>query len=194
MKYDVVLAGVGGQGVLSVGLVLATCARADGFEVKMSEVHGMAQRGGSVNATLRISDAPIHGCLIPQGTADLVLATEPLEALRYASELAPTGTLITSTEPHRNIPDYPPIEDLLRRILALPRAITVEARRLASQAGSTKAVNLVMAGAASSLVPIRPSTFETQIRRVFGTKGDRIVEINLAAFELGREAAQCVAA
>lgn len=194
MKQDVVLAGVGGQGVVSIGLVLAACARVEGFEVKMAEVHGMAQRGGSVHATLRISDAPIASALIPRGAADLVIATEPLEALRYADELGPFGTLVTSTDPHRNIPNYPKIEDVLDRIRALPRVVTVDARRLASKAGSVKAANLVIAGAASPLLPIRAETFREQIRRVFAAKGARVVEVNLDAFESGREVGECVAA
>ncbi len=194
MKADVVLAGVGGHGVVSLGLVLATCARSEGFEVKMAEVHGMAQRGGSVHATLRISDQPIHGALIPRGGADLVLATEPLEALRYSDELAPDGTLVTSVDPHENIDDYPPLEDVLERIRAFPRAALVEAKRLATEAGTAKAANVVMAGAASLLLPISPETYRAQIRRVFAAKGERIVETNLRAFDLGREAAQWLAA
>lgn len=194
MKCDVVLAGVGGHGVVSLGLVIATCARAEGYEVKMAEVHGMAQRGGSVHATLRISDQTIHGALIPRGGADLVLATEPLEALRYADELSPEGSLVTSADPHENIPEYPPLDELLERVRSFPHSIVVEARRLASEAGTAKAANVVMAGAASSLLPISPETFRAQIKRVFKAKGERIVEINLEAFDMGREAAQWMAA
>jgi indolepyruvate ferredoxin oxidoreductase beta subunit len=194
MKCDLVLAGVGGQGVVSLGLVLARCARAEGFEVQMAEVHGMAQRGGSVQSTLRISDQPIHGALIPSGDADLVIATEPLEALRYAGELRPEGTLVTAIDAHENIPDYPPIEEVLAKLRAFPNAILVEARRLASEAGTAKAANVVMAGAVSALLPIAPDTFRKEIRRIFEAKGDRIVETNLVAFEMGREAAQWVPA
>ncbi len=191
MKQDIALAGVGGQGVVSLGLVLATCARAEGLQVKMAEVHGMAQRGGSVHATLRISDEPIHGALIPRGDADLVLATEPLEALRYADELAPGGKLLTAADPHENIPDYPNLEDLLERLQSIPGAVVIEARRLASVAGTAKAANVVMAGAVSALLPISVKTFEAQIRRIFKAKGQRIVDTNLKAFHLGREAARC---
>ena len=191
MKRDVVLAGVGGHGVISLGMVLATCARAEGFEVQMAEVHGMAQRGGSVHATLRIADERIHGALIPRGAADLVLATEPLEALRYADELAPDGTLMTAADPHENIDDYPDLDELLARLRALPRTHVIEARRLAQKSGTAKAANVVMAGAASTLLPIRAETFESQIRRVFTAKGEAIVDANLEAFRRGREAAGC---
>lgn len=191
MKKDIVLAGVGGQGVVSLGLVLATCARGEGLEVKMAEVHGMAQRGGSVHATLRISDEPIHGALIPRGDAEIVLATEPLEALRYADELAPGGTLLTAAEPHENIPDYPDLDGLLEQLRAIPGAVIIEARRLASEAGTAKAANVVMAGAVSPLLPISIETFEARIRTVFKAKGQRIVDTNLKAFHKGREAARC---
>ena len=191
MKHDVVLAGVGGHGVISLGMVLATCARAEGFEVQMAEVHGMAQRGGSVHATLRISDRPIHGALVPRGAADLVLATEPLEALRYADELGPEGWLISAADPHENIDHYPDLDQLLARLESFPRSRVIEARRLAREAGTAKAANVVMAGAASTLLPIRRQTFEEQIRRVFAAKGERIVDANLEAFRLGREAARC---
>ena len=193
MKRDVVLAGVGGHGVISLGMVLATCARAEGYEVKMAEVHGMAQRGGSVHATLRLADEPIHGALIPRGAADLVLATEPLEALRYSDELGPEGFLMSAADPHENIDDYPDLEEILARLRALPRSRVIEAHRLAREAGTAKAANVVMAGAASTLLPIRAETFETQIRRVFAAKGEGIVDTNLAAFRKGREAASAVA-
>lgn len=191
MKQDVVLAGVGGQGVISLGMVLATCARAEGHEVQMAEVHGMAQRGGSVHATLRISDQTIHGALVPQGAADLVLATEPLEALRHSGELGPAGTLMTAADPHDNITDYPDLDEILTRLRALPRARVIEARRLAQRAGTARAANVVMAGAASTVLPIRLETLESQIRRVFAPKGERIVEANLEALRLGRGAARC---
>lgn len=192
MKVDIALAGVGGQGVVSLGLVLASCARAEGLEVKMAEVHGMAQRGGSVHATLRMSDEPIHGALIPRGDTDLVLATEPLEALRYAHELAPDGKLLSAADPHENIPDYPDLESLLARLRKIPGALVIEARRLAGKAGTAKAANVVMAGAASLVLPIRFETFESQVRRIFENKGERMVEINVKAFQGGREAARCL--
>jgi indolepyruvate ferredoxin oxidoreductase beta subunit len=157
----------------------------------MAEVHGMAQRGGSVHATLRISDERIHGALIPRGDAEMILATEPLEALRYADELAPGGTLLTAAEPHENIPDYPDLDGLLEQLRAIPGAVVVEARRLASEAGTAKAANVVMAGAISRLLPISVATFEARIRTVFKAKGRRIVDTNLEAFHKGREAVRC---
>ena len=191
MKCDVVIAGVGGHGVVSLGMVLAACGRADGLEVKLSEVHGMAQRGGSVQANLRLSDEPIHGALIARASADVLLGTEPLESLRYVGALAPEGVLLSATDPHENIPNYPPIEELESRLRALPRVVLVEASRLAREAGTAKAANVVMAGAASLYLPLSVGALEEQIRKAFASKGEGVVESNLTAFHKGREAAQC---
>jgi indolepyruvate ferredoxin oxidoreductase beta subunit len=191
MKCDVVLAGVGGHGVVSLGMVLAACGRADGLEVKLSEVHGMAQRGGSVQANLRLSDEPIHGALIARGTADLILGTEPLESLRYAEALSPDGVMLSSTDPHENIPDYPDIEELKKRLRALPRVVLIEATRLAREAGTARAANVVMAGAATRFLPLKVETLEDQVRKAFARKGESVVAANLAALHKGREAAEC---
>lgn len=193
MTRDFVLAGVGGQGVISLGALLARAARGDGLEVQMAEVHGMAQRGGAVQASLRLSDEPIHGALIPEGRARGILSTEPLEGLRYLGYLAPDGVLVTATEPERNFPDYPPLEELHARLRNLPNAVLVDAVRLAREAGTRRATNVVLAGAASPYLPIRFETLEAEVRRTFAAKGDEIVEINLRALHAGREAAACPA-
>jgi len=191
MKCDVVIAGVGGHGVVSLGMVLAACGRADGLEVKLSEVHGMAQRGGSVQANLRLSDQPIHGALIARATADVLLGTEPLESLRYVDKLSPSGVLLSAVDPHENIPDYPPVEDLEARLRALPHAVLIKARKLARESGTVKSANVVMAGAASRFLPLSVGSLEEQIRKAFASKGEMVVESNLVAFHLGREAVEC---
>lgn len=193
MIRDFMLAGVGGQGVVSLGALLAAAGRSDGLHVQVAEVHGMAQRGGAVQASLRLSDEPIHGALIPEGTARGILSTEPLEGLRYLRYLAPHGVLVTATEPEINIPDYPPIDELHARLRRLPRAVLVDAGRLAREAGSRKAVNVVLAGAASPYLPIRFETLEAELRRAFAGKGEAVVEMNLRALRAGREAAACPA-
>ena len=191
MRRDFVLAGVGGQGVISLGALLAAAGRRDGLEVQLAEVHGMAQRGGAVQAALRLADGPIHGALIPEGRARGILSTEPLEGLRYLKYLAPDGVLVTATEPQKNFPDYPPLEELHARLRALPNAVLVDAVRLAREAGSRRATNVVLAGAASPYLPIRFETLEAVLHDAFGAKGDEIVQINLRALHAGREAAAC---
>ena len=189
MKFDIVLAGVGGQGVLSVSAVIASAAMEAGLQVKQSEVHGMAQRGGAVLANLRLADAPIASDLIPRGRASLVLSMEPLESLRYLEFLSPDGSLITSSNPVKNIPDYPPIDDLLAQVRRVPHAVVIDAETLARRAGSVRAVNMVMVGAASAVLPLDPGLLERYIAAWFTSKGPQVVDQNLQAFRAGREAA-----
>jgi indolepyruvate ferredoxin oxidoreductase beta subunit len=189
MRFDIVLAGVGGQGVLSVSAVIASAAMEAGLQVKQSEVHGMAQRGGAVLANLRLADAPIASDLIPRGRASLVLSMEPLESLRYLEFLSPDGSLITSSNPVKNIPDYPPIDDLLAKVRRVPHAVVIDAEKLARQAGSVRAVNMVMVGAASNVLPLEPGLLERHIASWFASKGQQILDQNLRAFRAGREAA-----
>jgi indolepyruvate ferredoxin oxidoreductase beta subunit len=189
MKYDIILAGVGGQGVLSLSAIIATAAMKEGLHVKQSEVHGMAQRGGAVSANLRLSDKPIASDLIGRGTASMILAMEPLESLRYLDFLSTEGTLVTATAPVVNIPNYPDLEGLLAKIRTLPNAILVESDRLAKDAGSPRASNMVMVGACAHLLPLKTETMEEAIRDMFGRKGEQVIEVNLRAFRSGAEAA-----
>ena len=194
MKQDIVLAGVGGQGVLSIAALIAAVARENGLYVKQGEVHGMAQRGGAVQASLRISDAPIHSDLIAHGSADMILSMEPLESLRYLEYLGPDGALVTSTDPVLNMKQYPDLDELLAHIRGLERSVLVDTARLAREAGLAKASNMVMVGAASNFLPIKESSVEAWIRKGFAKYGDRIVDANIKAFRLGREAVPCEAA
>jgi indolepyruvate ferredoxin oxidoreductase beta subunit len=189
MKCDIILAGVGGQGVLSVAAVIAQAAVETGCTVRQSEVHGMAQRGGAVLAHLRIADRPIASDLVPQGGANLIIAMEPLESLRYAAWLKPGGALITSAEPFINIPDYPDQMSITTVIKRFPIHILVDAAALAKQAGSARTVNMVMVGAASVfLFPTQPEILERTIDAAFSGKAPELAAANRAAFRLGREA------
>jgi len=189
MIYDIILAGVGGQGVLSVSAIIASSAMRQGLTVKQSEVHGMSQRGGAVLANLRLADKPIASDLIPSGSAALILSMEPLESMRYLQYLRPDGTVITSSNPLVNIPDYPDLEGLLARIRALPHAVLIDSEKLAREAGSARATNMVMVGAASHTLPVPVEAIEEFIRTMFIRKGEKVVETNLAAFRAGRGAA-----
>jgi indolepyruvate ferredoxin oxidoreductase beta subunit len=185
MKFDIVLAGVGGQGVLSLSSIIAAGALDAGLFVKQSEVHGMAQRGGAVTAHLRLGDAPIASDLVPLGAASMILSLEPLESLRYLEYLSPGGTVVTATQPVQNIGDYPAVEPLLDRIRSLPSAFLVDATLLAKRAGLAQATNMVMAGAAARWLPLPVSAIERCIEQRFARKGAAIVEKNLAAFRAG---------
>jgi len=191
MKCDIITAGVGGQGVLSIAAVIAAAASRDGLHALQSEVHGMSQRGGAVVAHLRLSDRPIHSPTIGRGRADLVISMEPLESLRYLDFLSPQGLLVTNTEPVRNIPDYPELDVLLGTIAAMPQATLVEANRIARDAGSAKVANVVLVGASVNRLPIDPDHIRDLIRETFVAKGEKTVGINLDAFAMGQEAVQC---
>ena len=183
---DVVLAGVGGQGVLSVAAIIAAAARAEGLAVKETEVHGMAQRGGAVQATLRISAEPIASELVPRHTAAIILGLEPVEALRYLDYLALDGVLITAADPMINVPDYPALSDVHDAVREVGGHL-VEAWRLAKESGSARAANIVMVGAASVFLSLPVEALETAVRQAFATKGPRVTEINLIAFRAGRD-------
>ena len=188
MKYDIILCGVGGQGVLSVAAAIAGCAAAEGLHVRQSEVHGMAQRGGAVMSHLRISDAAIPGDLVPRGGADMILSMEPLEALRYTGYLKPGGACIAAAAPFENIPNYPDLDGIHARLAGLPGAKVVEAKSLARESGNPKAVNMVMVGAASVHLPLEQEALETSIAALFARKGAAVVESNITAFRAGRSA------
>lgn len=192
MKCDIIVAGVGGQGTLSVSSIIASAAMSEGLCVRQSEVHGMSQRGGGVVTNLRISDQPIASDLIARGTASMILSIEPLEGLRYLDYLSPDGTLVSSTNPVLNIPDYPKLNTLLETIRELPHSVLVDGEEIARRSGSSRATNVVMVGAASPLLPIQPETIERSIQKSFGRKGERAVEANIKAFRAGREAANLV--
>lgn len=193
MKYDIIFAGVGGQGVLSMAAVIGRAAVSEGLQAKQSEVHGMAQRGGAVQAHLRLSDQGIASDLIGRGVADMILSLEPLESLRYLSYLSTTGVLVTAAEPFANIPNYPDPAGLHAQVRGLPHGFVIEAERLANEAGDVQAVNTVMVGAASAFLPMSPGHLESAVRESFARKGEAIVRVNLAAFAAGRAAAAALA-
>jgi len=188
-KQDIILAGVGGQGILSIAFVIDSAALKEGYYVKQAEVHGMAQRGGAVQSHLRLSRERIYSDLIPRGEADLVLSVEPLEALRYLDFLRPGGKLITSSAPFVNIPDYPDTAALIGEIRRIPGSVVVDSDALAKAAGTSKAQNTVMLGAAAAHLVVGEDSLREYIRVLFAPRGKKILDANLKAFELGRQAA-----
>ena len=189
MKYDIVLCGVGGQGILTIATVIDRVALRLGLELKQAEVHGMAQRGGAVESHLRLSDRPIASDLIPKGRADMILAVEPMETLRYLAWLADDGSVVASVTPFVNIPDYPDVEDVLAVLRQYERHVLVDSRALAKEAGNVRAENTVMLGAASGYLPLEADVLRNEIGEMFAAKGEKLVEVNQRAFDLGRDAA-----
>ena len=189
MKQDIILAGVGGQGILSIAYVIDHAALADGLFFKQAEVHGMAQRGGAVQSHMRLSDGTIWSDLIPKGEADMILSVEPLEALRYLDSLRPDGVVVTSSTPYRNIPDYPEVERVLEALGRAPRSVVVDSEKLAREAGTVKAQNVVLLGAAASFLILKEESLRKTIEALFRNRGATVLEANLKAFELGKKAA-----
>jgi indolepyruvate ferredoxin oxidoreductase beta subunit len=190
MKKDVILAGVGGQGLLSIAAVIAQAAHALGLNLKQAEVHGMAQRGGVVQSHVRISDRPLHSDLIWEGRADLILATEPMEALRYLSFLSPEGMLVANAVPFKNIEAYPAEETIRSAIEALPHHLLVDAVTLAKDAGSIRCANMVILGAGAPFLDIPAEALREAIVRVFQGKAPEVIETNLRGFEFGLKRGQ----
>ena len=190
MKTDIILSGVGGQGILSIATIIGEAAMKNGLYLKQSEVHGMSQRGGDVQSNLRISDSPIASDLIPLGKADLVLSLEPMEALRYLPYLKKDGYIVTNTTPFKNIPNYPEDEKILSEVQKINNHILIDVDKIAKEIGSLRSANIVLLGAASPFLGIEFSTLEDGIRMVFGKKGEEIVNMNLKALQKGREIAE----
>lgn len=189
MKQDIILSGVGGQGILSIAFVIDNAALKEGLRFKQAEVHGMAQRGGAVHSHLRLSEDEICSDLIPKGEADMILSVEPLETLRYFDYLSPDGIVVTSSSPFVNIPDYPDIDKVLKIINSVEKRVIVDSRKLGKEAGLSRAQNMVMLGAASPYLIIKKESLMKFIRILFQSRGEKVVGINLLAFKLGRGAA-----
>ncbi len=194
MNFDMVICGVGGQGVLSIAWVIDHAAHDAGLFLKQSEVHGMAQRGGAVSAFVRISDQPVASDLIANGSASLLLSVEPMEALRYTALLRSDACFVTDVVPLVNIDNYPQPEALYQVLFSLPRLVALDATRMAKKAGTEKAQNMVLLGAAASQLPLPVELLEQQVQALFAGKGERIAKANINAFRMGDAASRFAAA
>ena len=190
MKRDIILSGVGGQGILSIATVIGTAALNNGLRIKQAEVHGMSQRGGDVQSNLRISSDPIASDLIPRGSADIIISLEPMEALRYLPFLSADGWIITNTTPFVNIPNYPEMPAIEKELASLPHVVAIDVDTIAKDAASPRAANIVLLGAAAPFLGIEVEKLEQGIRDIFTRKGDEVVNMNLAAFRAGYDYAQ----
>lgn len=190
MKKDIILAGVGGQGILSIATVIGKAALKENLYMKQAEVHGMSQRGGDVQSNLRISDQPIASDLIPTGQCDLIISLEPMEGLRYLPYLNAEGWLVTSETPFVNIPNYPETELLMTEINKLPHKVVLNVDKVAKEVGSARVANIVLLGATIPFLGIAYEKVQDSIREIFQRKGDEIVQLNLKALAAGKEIAE----
>lgn len=189
MKTDIILAGVGGQGILSIATILGAAALKEDLYIKQAEVHGMSQRGGDVQSNLRISSSAIQSDLIPLRGADLIVSLEPMEVLRYLPYLSDEGWIVTNTVPFVNIPNYPEMEKIEDELNKHKNVVAFDMDALAKEVASLRASNMVLLGAASPFIDIEPEKIEEGIRIIFGPKGEQMVETNIVAFRAGREKA-----
>ena len=186
MKTDIILCGVGGQGILSIATIIGEATMNENLYIKQAEVHGMSQRGGDVQSNLRISSQPIASDLIPKGGADVIISMEPMEALRYLPYLNREGWVITSSAPFVNIPNYPDIEDVKAALSKLPNVISIDIEQMAKDYQVPRSANVILLGAAQKALGIEYDKLEAAVRRVFSRKGEAIVEANLKALALGK--------
>ena len=190
MKKDIILSGVGGQGILSIATVIGKAALKKGLYMKQAEVHGMSQRGGDVQSNLRISDQPIASDLIPTGKCDLIISLEPMEALRYLPYLNHEGWLVTNAVPFVNIPNYPAEEAIQAEIDNLPHHIMLDVNQTAKEIGNSRTANIVLLGATVPFLGISYEKIQDSIRHIFQRKGESIVAMNLQALEAGKAIAE----
>lgn len=189
MKNDIILAGVGGQGILTIAAIIGRAAMKLGLNVKQSEVHGMSQRGGAVLAHLRLSSEPIFSDLIADGAADIIIAVEPMEALRHISGLASDGVILANSRPVKNIGDYPEPEEVVNAVKTIPNSVVIDADGIAAEIGNPRAMNTVILGAVSKFIALDSTLLRDLIAENFARKGEAVVEMNLKAFDAGRAAA-----
>mgnify|MGYP001071164799 FL=1 len=188
MKTDIILSGVGGQGILSIATIIGEAATRMGLTLKQAEVHGMSQRGGDVQSNLRLSDGPIASDLIALGTADMIISLEPMEALRYLPYLSKDGWIITSSAPFKNIPNYPDERALADELNAQPHVVSLDVEGLAKENHVPRSANVILLGAAAAFLQILDvSTLRESVGRIFASKGEEVVEMNYRAFDLGRD-------
>jgi indolepyruvate ferredoxin oxidoreductase beta subunit len=187
MKNDIILSGVGGQGILSIAATIGMAAVENNLFLKQSEVHGMSQRGGDVQSHLRISDSPVSSDLIPYGKASLIISVEPMESLRYLPWLSAEGWLVTNSNPFINIPDYPDLAEIINEIKKITNHIIIDADAIAKETGSSRSGNMVILGAASPFIDMSYASLESAVRKLFSRKGESVVEANLKALKAGRD-------
>ncbi len=188
MKTDIILCGVGGQGILSIATIIGEAAMNENLYIKQAEVHGMSQRGGDVQSNLRISSEPIYSDLIPKGGADVIISMEPMEALRYLPFLKKDGWIITNSAPFVNIPNYPDMEIVKADLAKLPHVVSIDIEQMAKDNGVPRSANVILLGAAQKALGLEYEKLEAAIARVFARKGDAVVQANIKALALGRDA------
>ena len=174
MKTDIILCGVGGQGILSIATIIGEAAIKDGLYIKQAEVHGMSQRGGDVQSNLRISSEPINSDLIAEGQADVIISMEPMEALRYLPYLnKKTGWIITSSVPFVNIPNYPDMDKIKEEYSKLNNVVFIDIEQLAKDNNVPRSANMILLGAAQKSLGIGYEEIKAALAECLHVKAKR---------------------
>lgn len=190
MKSNIILSGVGGQGILTLASIIDRAALSENLFVKQSEVHGMSQRGGAVQCHVRISDKEIYSDLIPEGETDLILSAEPMELLRHIPFLKKNGWIITDSSTFENIVNYPDKHELYKQIKTHWNHIIINAKSCAKDLGNSKICNMVLLGAAAEHLPIPEENILWAINDFFKNKTEKVRLKNIEAFKLGQKKAR----
>ncbi len=184
--YKVIIAGVGGQGAVTVAQLVMRAAWKAGHHALQSEVHGMSQRGGAVNAQVLFDKEPVTSPLIMEGTGDVLIGMEPLESLRYLSLLKTDAKLAVSNKPIINMDNYPDTDKLFHDLENISGVTLVDTDKHAKELGNPRAGNIILLGLASKELPIEVDVWNSVLQERFGAKGQDVVDKNMAAFEFGR--------
>ena len=184
--HGIVLAGVGGQGVLSLAQIVLEALRRSGLQALQSEIHGMSQRGGSVHAQVCFAEVPLTSPIIDEGCADLLISLEPLEALRYVAMLRMDGHLVVSEEPQMSMDGYPPLDDVYAALKKVRGCHLLDTEELARRLNHRQAGGMALLGMASKYLPVTDEVWRKVIFERFEAKGARVTDKNLEAFEAGR--------
>lgn len=187
--FGVVVAGVGGQGAITIAQMILGAAWMSDLSAMQSEVHGMSQRGGEVSAHILFSKKPVSSPTIEAGNADLLIGMEPLETLRYLHYLKKEAHAVSSSVPLINMDNYPEPEKMLNLLRTTDGVLLLDTDALASELHFAQAGNIALLGAASNFMPLDTDIWEKTIRERFKSKGDKVVDKNVLAFNRGRELA-----
>ncbi len=183
----VIIAGVGGQGAVTLSQLVIAAAWKSHYNAVQSEVHGMSQRGGSVNAQILISKYQVTSPTILEGTASLLIGMEPLETLRYFNLLAPDAKVITSICPVKNMHNYPDIDEILDEIKKINNSLLLDTLKISHELNNKNAGNIVLLGAASKNLPFSSEIWKETIITRFQDKAKSVIDANLKAFEYGEQ-------
>ena len=185
--FGVIVAGVGGQGAITLAQLVLGAAWKSGFFVHQSEVHGMSQRGGSVNAHILFDKKEVSSPVVMEGAGNLLIGMEPLETLRYLSLLRKDAEVVSSVIPIKNMAEYPDVDKILSELKSVPGVTLVDTDKYSKELSNKKAGNIILLGIASKHMPISKKMWHEVIKERFEGKGEKIIDKNIEAFEFGRK-------